>query len=255
MKTILAALFLMSFAVQGHSAEEIMVTVLSNAKATLSDGKEFMIEQGDNYPFVAYDQTQTLVQLKLGPYTFWARKNNVTFVPEADVPKAKQKYEADAKPFLAEMAKQSAAPEEREAPASRPAPKVELITAKAVKDYWLRNIVEPRSLDANYHQVRDANMRRRHAIESGQYDGLAQDEANRLNIDMLRQNGYSQEADSLQQARNDYAARVAAARQQAEQKQQMDDMTSSLRNQMLIQQNEMQRQTRELQDISRQLRR
>jgi hypothetical protein len=140
-------------------------------------------------------------------------------------------------------------------PEPRIAEKIELITADAVKQYWLKNIVEPRSLDANFHQLRTANAIERQAINDGSYNGLAQDEANRLNIDILRANGYAEQANALQQARNDYAARVAVAQQNAEQKRQLDDMTSSLRNQMQRQQEELQRQTSELQNISRQLRR
>ena len=132
---------------------------------------------------------------------------------------------------------------------------MQLITAEAVKAYWLKGIVEPARMSADEYKIKAANESKRNAINTGQYDGLAQDEANRLNIDLLRQNGDVQAANTLQESRDAYAAQVAAARQRAEQKQQMDDFTASLRSEMFLQRVEMQRQTQELQNISRQLRR
>jgi len=102
MKTVTLILLTLFITVAAHAADEIYVTTLADAQATLSNGATFTMEKGDFYPFIGYDPSQTLVQLKLGSLTFWARKSNISFVSEADTPTAAKKYISDATKFFAE---------------------------------------------------------------------------------------------------------------------------------------------------------
>lgn len=153
MKIILAAITFLFYAAQLKAAEQIYVVTISNAKAALSDGTEFNMEKGDTYPFVSYDQSQTLAQLKLGPLTFWARTNNLKLVPEVEVPDASRKYEADVKQFFAKR--------EAAQPAGGRGVNMQLITAEAVKAYWLKGIVEPARMSADEYKIKAANESKR----------------------------------------------------------------------------------------------
>lgn len=96
MKTILraAALMLLSGRLAG-AADEIYVRMQEDVPAILGNGAEFTTEKGSCYPFVGYDATQALMQLKFGALSFWTRKENGEIVPEAETAAAAAKYGAD----------------------------------------------------------------------------------------------------------------------------------------------------------------
>jgi hypothetical protein len=97
-------LLFLFLSITANAADEIYVLTLADAPATLSNGIPFTMEKGDYYPFIGFNASQTLVQLRLGPWTFWARKTNVAPVSDADAPRAAAKYVADATKFVTKLA-------------------------------------------------------------------------------------------------------------------------------------------------------
>ncbi len=78
-----------------HAADEIYVKLKGDATAILGNGGEFTAEKGNCYPFIGYDGTQTLTQLKFGSSNFWTRKENGEIVTGAATAEAAAKYLAE----------------------------------------------------------------------------------------------------------------------------------------------------------------
>jgi len=83
------------------AADNIFVKLDGAVPAILSNGAGFTTEKGDCYPFVAYDQAQTLMELKFGDFTFWIRKSDGEIVPPGATADAAAKYRADEAKFRA----------------------------------------------------------------------------------------------------------------------------------------------------------
>lgn len=114
-------------------------------------------------------------------------------------------------------------------------PPVELVTVEDVKRYWLENQPKlPGTLDPGFHAIRDQNAMREMAIQNGDYDAEAKDQANAINIERLTEVGRTSDANALRNERADY--RVELARKAAEEAQQRQaDATAIYRQQLLRQ--------------------
>jgi hypothetical protein len=95
MKTIWFAAAVILMAGMAKAADLIYVKIQGEAPAILSNGREFAADKGDCFPFVGYDSTQTLIQLKFGALTFWTRKDNTDFVSAEETADAVANYQAD----------------------------------------------------------------------------------------------------------------------------------------------------------------
>ncbi len=90
----LAAVFLLLFSFTAGASDEIYLKIRAEAPVIISSGGEITVETGDCYPLVGYDSGQTLVELKFGPFTFWARKESTEMVPVALTGQAAREYRA-----------------------------------------------------------------------------------------------------------------------------------------------------------------
>ena len=90
MKTLPVVILLFLSFVAARAADEVYVVAVANENVTFSDGTTYTMQSGEHYPFAGYDSSQTMVQLRLGTVTFWARKTNTQFVEKADTPAAMQ---------------------------------------------------------------------------------------------------------------------------------------------------------------------
>ncbi len=140
-KTLICAITLSLVAGQlTRAADEIYVKMQGGVPAILSNGTEFTTENGDCFPFVRYDATQTLMQLKFGEFSFWTRKAYGEIVPDDGTAEAMANYRADVAKFPAAPAEEPARainpPEISKAPVVKAADHADAFPVDAASDAW-----------------------------------------------------------------------------------------------------------------------
>ena len=70
-------------ACMARGADEIYIRMKADVPAILNNGDEFTTGNGRCYPLVGFDSSQSLMQLKAGPFTFWTWKDQGELVSEA----------------------------------------------------------------------------------------------------------------------------------------------------------------------------
>jgi hypothetical protein len=127
---------------------------------------------------------------------------------------------------------------------------IKLLTGEDIKNRWIEQFRQPRTLDRDYHAVLKVNAANREAIQSGRYDDRANKEAARINMATLLAAGLTKEAEVVRQILAAHDANDARKAAEAR------ENTQRILNQM--RQDDMRRaieqQNRELQDLSHQVR-
>ena len=90
---VLALISMADFAAEG--ADGIYARMKSETSAILSNGGQLKIKKGDFFPFVGYDGTQALMELKFGSLFFWTWKENAEIVPERETAEAITRYTSE----------------------------------------------------------------------------------------------------------------------------------------------------------------
>ena len=95
MTILRSAATLMLGVCMARGADEIYLRMKADVSSILSNGDQFTTEKGHTYPLVGYDSSQSLMQLKAGPFSFWAWKDQGELVSEAGEADAAAKYHSD----------------------------------------------------------------------------------------------------------------------------------------------------------------
>ena len=130
------------------------------------------------------------------------------------------------------------------APTSRK-PLVKLVTPEEIKKKWIEELPKPRTLDPNYSKIQKAAAAKKEEIENGGYNNRAKKEADNINKAALIAAGYTAEAEAIQKSQDAQDAKdeiTKANQQRMLDRTKLDDVKR-----------EMERQTRELEEVSRKL--